>query len=87
MWKDNLIEYEIHLKNINDYLNNINCYGAKIKRIINRDIPMKPYADCGCSVYYCNNCDVELLESGRGRNQQFCSCCGQALDWSKEDES
>ena len=56
-----------------------------------KQMTKKPYfrEEEGAKGYACPSCDmgVEIrLFQGGCVKERFCSCCGQALDWSGEDE-
>lgn len=57
------------------------------RQAIEKQIPKKPYfrEEEGSKGYACPSCDmgVEIrLFQGGCVKEEFCSCCGQALDWS-----
>ena len=58
---------------------------------LEKQVPKKPYyrKEEGAEGYACPYCNVGVtihLYGGGFINQEFCSNCGQALDWSDENE-
>lgn len=61
-------------------------------KALKKQMPKKPYfrEEEGAKGYACPSCDmgVEIrLFQGGCVKERFCSCCGQALDWSSENEN
>lgn len=58
-----------------------------LKAIVERATSKKPHLCCG--KWKCSNCQNEILSEDEQEFYQepkFCSECGQALDWSEDDD-
>ena len=53
-------------------------YAEELYRLVDKEIPKKPNRNNR----YCGNCDVNRLIKG---NDNYCSVCGQKIDWSDEE--
>ncbi len=51
-----------------------------LEELVERATPKKPYDKC--DYYICPNCSNDRCVCGK-----FCPNCGQAIDWSVEDDS
>ena len=62
-----------------------------LKELVNKATPKKPRKETfitGKSAYLCPTCQY-ALSSGKeyvSPTLRYCECCGQALDWSEENE-
>lgn len=85
---------------INDLKMSLRMWGRKPQKesyemaiqALKKQMPKKPYfrEEEGAKGYACPSCDmgVEIrLFQGGCVKERFCSCCGQALDWSSENEN
>ena len=54
---------------------------------LEKQIPKKPdFADYDCSYFICPCCKNAIYSSSNVTNHKFCLECGQALDWSDEND-
>lgn len=83
------IRHDLHWNLLKGYQEDV----AKIAiSALKKQMPKKPYfrEEEGAKGYACPSCDmgVEIrLFQGGCVKERFCSCCGQALDWSSENEN
>lgn len=56
-------------------------------RALQLRIPRSPYPDGDKGILACPNCDSgEYLHNEDGSENSFCGQCGQAIDWSENNE-
>ena len=59
-----------------------------LKELVERATPMKTYNPLtqGFIDYECHKCNKYICSNERKRHIKFCPSCGQALDWSDNNE-
>lgn len=72
------------MDNSNFMIDSNNKYDMKILEILNKQVPKKPIKDCYFDIP--NVCPVCGQEFGFNSGFKYCENCGQALDWSEDDD-
>ena len=81
---------ELNLKQFPNAFLALNGTWGECIKALEKQIPKKPKIrwsdEWGCCEYFCPVCNAEFDMSLYREYRQFCSKCGQKIDWSEENE-